>query len=62
MLQELFVHPVVAADGHTYELQQMQSWLSKKKTSPLTNESLRHTELLPNLILLKLMVELGLKA
>ena len=32
------VEPVVAADGHTYEKRQLQRWLAKKCTSPMTNE------------------------
>mmetsp|Transcript_5088 Transcript_5088/g.11290 ORF Transcript_5088/g.11290 Transcript_5088/m.11290 type:complete len:1032 (-) Transcript_5088:502-3597(-) len=32
--------PVVLADGHTYERRHIERWLSQKKTSPMTGESL----------------------
>lgn len=40
---EAFVTPVVASDGHTYELSSLREWLATKwdKASPLTRQTLR---------------------
>lgn len=48
-LQELFGDPVIAADGFTYERSAIEDWLSRKKTSPMTNALLAHEGLVPNL-------------
>lgn len=40
--------PVIAADGFTYERYAIEDWLSRKGTSPLTNELLPHLGLIPN--------------
>lgn len=48
-LQELFVDPVIAADGFTYERSAIEDWLTRKKTSPMTNVPLEHERLIPNL-------------
>mmetsp|Transcript_28702 Transcript_28702/g.81112 ORF Transcript_28702/g.81112 Transcript_28702/m.81112 type:complete len:226 (+) Transcript_28702:83-760(+) len=46
---ELFRDPVMCADGHTYERGAIEDWFSRGySTSPLTNEGLEHTRLLPN--------------
>ncbi len=45
---ELMVDPVVTADGHTYEREAIEQWLTRKSTSPLTGEPLAHTMLTPN--------------
>jgi hypothetical protein len=42
-------HPVVAADGHTYNREQIQNWLENHDTSPLTSEPLENKMLFPNL-------------
>jgi len=34
---ELPIDPVVAADGHIYEKAAIEGWLSRKRTSPMTN-------------------------
>lgn len=41
--QEPFRVPVVASDGHTYELDTLVEWVAKdwKRSSPLTRETLR---------------------
>lgn len=41
--------PVIAADGFTYERSSIEDWLSRKKTSPMTNVPLEHELLIPNL-------------
>ena len=48
---DVMVEPVVAADGNSYEAAEIVQWLSKTQTSPLTNEPLLHTDLLPNIAL-----------
>ncbi|WIA09752.1 hypothetical protein OEZ85_009131 [Tetradesmus obliquus] len=40
--------PVVAADGFTYERQEIEEWLSTHNTSPVTNAALEHKQLVPN--------------
>ncbi|MEW5312212.1 MAG: hypothetical protein WDW38_003859 [Sanguina aurantia] len=45
---ELFVDPVIAADGHTYERSAIVKWLAQKDTSPCTNEPLPSKRLVPN--------------
>ena len=50
-MQELLKEPVVAADGHTYERDQIYAWLLKSNTSPMTNERMEHNHLIPNLAL-----------
>lgn len=42
---------MVAADGHTYEKEQIDAWLQKSNTSPMTNEPMDHKHLIPNLAL-----------
>ncbi len=41
--------PVVAADGHTYNRDDIERWLKQHDTSPLTNEPLEHKILIPNM-------------
>ena len=47
---EIMLDPVIAADGTTYERQQIERWLHDHDTSPLTGLPLAHKELLPNLL------------
>jgi hypothetical protein len=44
-------HPVVAADGHTYERSAISAWLAAHGTSPLTRAALPSKALVPNLAL-----------
>ena len=46
--------PVVAADGHTYERAAIADWLAIRRTSPMTGEPLPHAELVPNVLLRRL--------
>lgn len=48
------VKPVVAADGHSYEKRALECWLLTKKSSPTTGQTLKHTTLLVNINLKKL--------
>jgi hypothetical protein len=45
---EVFVDPVCASDGFTYERRDMQEWLLFHSTSPLTGEELSSPLLFPN--------------
>jgi hypothetical protein len=41
--------PVVASDGHTYEREAIEAWLRRDhRKSPMTNETLSSTALVPN--------------
>jgi hypothetical protein len=52
------MHPVVAADGHTYERSAIAIWLQTSDKSPLTGGILAHKELVPNYMLLSSLQEL----
>ena len=46
---ELMQHPVMAADGNTYDRSSIEDWFKTgKKTSPLTGAPLAHLGLAPN--------------
>ena len=46
---ELMQHPVMAADGNTYDRSSIEDWFSRgKKTSPMTGAPLAHLGLTPN--------------
>lgn len=47
--------PVVAADGQTYDRPAIESWLQKHRISPMTNEPLETTQVIPNIALRQLM-------
>lgn len=47
--QDIFVDPVVASDGHTYERTELGAWLLSRTESPVTRQQLR-PELYPNLL------------
>ncbi|CAH0364077.1 unnamed protein product [Pelagomonas calceolata] len=51
---ELFCDPVTAADGHTYERVAIEEWLKTKGTSPMTQEPLTDTRLIPQFTVKKL--------
>ena len=46
--KDVMKYPVIAADGHTYERGAIKKGLKEHKTSPNTNEVLRHTLVIPN--------------
>nr|XP_019071644.1 U-box domain-containing protein 33 isoform X3 [Solanum lycopersicum] len=49
IFQEIMQDPVVAADGFTYEAEALRGWLdSGHETSPMTNLTLSHKNLVPN--------------
>jgi len=45
---ELLVRPVTAPDGHTYERADIEKWLNRHSTSPMTNEYMSSNNLIPN--------------
>jgi len=45
---ELMREPVLVADGSTYEREAIEHWLKTHSTSPVTNERLAHTMIVPN--------------
>jgi hypothetical protein len=46
---EVMDDPVVAADGHTYEREAIETWFRRRNTSPMTNQVIAPT-LLPNFL------------
>ncbi|PKA63651.1 U-box domain-containing protein 34 [Apostasia shenzhenica] len=48
ILQELMDDPYIAADGYTYELRAIRTWLDRHKISPVTKLRLPHTNITPN--------------
>ncbi|CAF1570835.1 unnamed protein product [Didymodactylos carnosus] len=59
LTKELFIDPVVCADGFTYERAAIQQWLNGGQTrSPMTNMELSNTNLVPNLVLKSALDEL----
>ena len=55
LVQEGFVDPFIAADGHTYELEAIEAWLEEHSTSPMTGKQLAHKRLVPNLLVRRVM-------
>ncbi|KAK9834975.1 hypothetical protein WJX81_001236 [Elliptochloris bilobata] len=49
--QDIMRDPVMCADGFSYERSAIEDWLSRHKTSPMTNEELQHMRLTPNISL-----------
>ena len=45
---ELFTDPVIAADGRSYEREDIQKWLEQNNRSPMTNANFEHQHLTPN--------------
>ena len=45
---ELMVDPVLATDGHTYEREAIETWLTKRLASPKTGEALSSAVVFPN--------------
>ena len=43
--------PVTATDGYNYERRAIRRWFRKKRSSPMTNETLTNLEVLPNDVL-----------
>lgn len=52
--------PVVAADGITYEREDITQWLKKNSISPWTRGKLENKDLTPNLLVEKLITKFNL--
>jgi len=48
---ELFVDPVIDCDGNTFERAAIMEWINVQGTSPITRNSLRAEDLVPNRVL-----------
>eukprot|EP01026_Neomeris_dumetosa_P062813 TRINITY_DN5953_c1_g1_i1.p3 TRINITY_DN5953_c1_g1~~TRINITY_DN5953_c1_g1_i1.p3 ORF type:complete len:107 (-),score=20.21 TRINITY_DN5953_c1_g1_i1:177-497(-) len=46
--RQVMKEPVIAADGNTYDLDAIWSWLMMNDTSPVSGEILVHKKLVPN--------------
>jgi hypothetical protein len=55
ILHERMKEPVVAADGHTYERQAIEKWMTLRNTSPMTGATLKHRFLTKNFALRSIM-------
>lgn len=49
--QDIMADPVVASDGHSYERKAIVRWFASNLRSPLTNEPIASTVVVPNLAL-----------
>ncbi|CAF0986205.1 unnamed protein product [Didymodactylos carnosus] len=59
LTKELFIDPVVCADGFTYERAAIQQWLNGgQNRSPMTNMELSNTNLVPNIVIKSALDEL----
>jgi len=47
----LMIDPVIGTDGHTYEKSAIEEWLKQNQTSPITRQTMKITELIPNIAL-----------
>lgn len=52
---DIMQDPVIASDGHTYDRPAIQQWFQSKETSPLTNQALSDTRLVPNLLIVSIL-------
>mmetsp|Transcript_36489 Transcript_36489/g.77608 ORF Transcript_36489/g.77608 Transcript_36489/m.77608 type:complete len:376 (-) Transcript_36489:322-1449(-) len=56
--QDLMSDPVIASDGNSYERAVIESWFSRCRRSPMTNEELPDTRLIPNRTLKRMIDDL----
>lgn len=54
---EVFVDPVIADDGHTYERKAITDWLKKNSISPLTRAIIDVQNLKPNIVVKSMMIQ-----
>ena len=52
----LMIDPVVASDGHTYERESIEQWMTTHDASPTTSQPLEHKMLIPNHLVRKQVV------
>lgn len=55
--RDIMIDPVICADGHTYERQQITHWFEGHHTSPYTNANMVNKTLIPNISLRNLIRE-----
>ena len=55
--KDIMQDPVVTSDGNTYEREYIESWLLFHDKSPMTNETLPHKNLTPNIALKTLITD-----
>ena len=48
---ELMINPVIGSDGHTYEKDAIEKWLSNNNSSPITKAPMFISQLIPNIAL-----------
>ena len=53
----IFLYPVIAFDGFTYEEDAILKWFADHNTSPMTNLALEHTNLCPDRKIQKIVQE-----
>jgi hypothetical protein len=53
----LMEDPVITQDGFTYERKAIEKWFTLKKTSPMTNEPIDSTILIPNRLIKSQIIE-----
>ena len=59
---DVLVDPVMTSDGSRYEREAIEAWFGRgNRTSPLTNERVESTALLPNVALRRLIASLNLE-
>ncbi|KAK9828504.1 hypothetical protein WJX72_000430 [[Myrmecia] bisecta] len=56
---DLYLDPVIAEDGHTYDRAAIEEWFSMHDTSPMTNQVLASKVLIPNILMRRLIDSLG---
>ncbi|VAH98394.1 unnamed protein product [Triticum turgidum subsp. durum] len=61
ILQEIMEDPCVAADGYTYDRKAIETWVSMKDKSPMTNLRLPSKSLIPNHSLRSAIMDWGSK-
>jgi hypothetical protein len=58
LTQEIFFEPYMTCDGHSYERKAIEEWLKNSDISPATNLKLQSKDLIPNLMVKKMVSEL----
>ena len=47
----IFIDPVIASDGHTYERKNIEDWFMNSDKSPMTGSTVNSKELYPNYLI-----------
>ena len=56
---KIMVHPVVIADGYSYEREAIEAWLTTNDQSPITGEIIQVRYMIPNLALMRYIARVG---